>query len=63
MERSYASRIYGGKTVDSIAEFENVAQAFEHVTMVNMWRGFFSKDEKFKAFQSSPFKTYRIYLE
>ena len=31
MERSYASRIYGGKTIDSVAEFEDVAQSFgEH---------------------------------
>ena len=60
MERSYASRIYGGKTIDSVAEFEDVAQAFgEHVTMMNMWRGFSQKMKSLKAFQSSPFKTYK----
>ena len=59
-ERSYAARIYGGKSIDSIAEFEDVAQAFgEHVTMMNMWRGFSQKMKSLKAFQSNPLKTYK----
>lgn len=59
-ERSYAAKVYGGKSIDSIAEFEDVAMAFgEHVTMVNMWRAFSQKMKSLKAFQSNPIKTYK----
>ena len=43
-ERVYAARMYGGKTIDSVAEFEDVAQAFgEHVVTSNMISAFNSK--------------------
>ena len=59
-ERSYAAKVYGGKTIDSIAEFEDVAQAFgEHVTMMNMWRAFSQKMKSLKALQTNPLKTYK----
>ena len=38
-ERRYAAKRYGGKTVDSVAEFEADAMAFgEHIATTNMWR-------------------------
>ena len=38
-ERRYASFRYGGKTVDSVAEYEADAMAFgEHIATTNMWR-------------------------
>jgi len=59
-ERKYAARVYGGRTIDSVAEFEDVALAFgEHVTMMNMWRAYSQKLKSLKAFQSNPLKTYK----
>ena len=41
LERLYASRVHGGKLVDGVAEFEDVALAFgEHIAATNMWRAF-----------------------
>ncbi len=43
-ERKYASWRFGGKTVDSVAEFEDMAAAFgEHLATTNMWRAFSQK--------------------
>ena len=43
-ERVYAARMYGGKSIDSVAEFEDVAQAFgEHIVTSNMIKAFNSK--------------------
>ena len=56
-ERRYASKVYGGKTVDSVAEFEADAAAFgEHIAMTNMFRAF-SKDFK-KLSILKPLKSY-----
>ena len=55
-ERRYASKLYGGKTVDSVAEFEADAAAFgEHLASTNMFRAFnkdFRKLSIFKPLQS-----------
>ena len=41
-ERRFASKMYGGRTVDSVAEFEADAAAFgEHMAATNMFRAFF----------------------
>ena len=38
-ERRYAAKRFGGKTVDSVAEYEADAMAFgEHLATTNMWR-------------------------
>ena len=50
-ERSYASKVYGGKTVDSVAEFEDDAAAFgEHMAAFNMFRAFSQDFKKVKYF-------------
>ena len=41
LERLYAARMHGGKLVDGVAEFENVALAFgEHIAATTMWKAF-----------------------
>ena len=43
-ERKIAARMYGGKTIDSVAEYEDVALAFgEHMAVSNMIRAFSQK--------------------
>ena len=41
-ERRFASKMYGGRTVDSVAEFEADAMAFgEHMATTALWKSFF----------------------
>ena len=41
IERLYAARLHGGKTLDGVAEFEDVALAFgEHIAATTMWKAF-----------------------
>jgi len=55
-ERKYASWRFGGKTVDSVAEFEDMAAAFgEHLATANMWRSF-SQKWKTKDIIKNPFR-------
>ena len=55
-ERKYASWRWGGKTVDSVAEFEDMAAAFgEHLATANMWRTF-SQHWNTKAVAKNPFR-------
>ena len=59
-ERLYASKMYGGKYVDGIAEFENEALAFgEHVATTKMWAAFKKSRKELNIFKSSPLKTYK----
>ena len=44
LERKYAARRYGGDTIDSVAEYEDIAFAFgEHLAHTNMLRSFSQK--------------------
>jgi hypothetical protein len=44
LERRYATFRFGGKTLDSVAEYEHIAQSFgEHLATANMWRSFSQK--------------------
>ncbi len=55
-ERKIAARMYGGRTIDSVAEYEDVAQAFgEHIATSNMWRAF-SQKWKWKKVLRNPFR-------
>ena len=57
-ERRYASKVYGGKTVDSVAEFEADAAAFgEHMAATNMFRAFSQDFKKLSIFK--PINSYR----
>jgi hypothetical protein len=59
-ERKIAARMYGGKTIDSVAEYEDVAAAFgEHLAATNMFRAFSQKWKSVKPLSSSPLKTYK----
>jgi len=59
-ERKIAARMYGGKTIDSVAEYEDVAAAFgEHLAATNMFRAFSQKWKSVKPLTSSPLKTYK----
>ena len=59
-ERKIAARMYGGKTIDSVAEYEDVAQAFgEHIASTNMFRAFSQKWKSVKPLTSNPLKTYK----
>ena len=59
-ERKIAARMYGGKTIDSVAEYEDVAQAFgEHLAATNMFRAFSQKWKSVKPLTSNPLKTYK----
>ena len=59
-ERKIAARMYGGSTIDSIAEYEDVAQAFgEHIAVTNMFRAFSQKWKSVKPLSSNPLKTYK----
>ncbi len=58
-ERKIAARMYGGKTVDSVAEYEDIAAAFgEHLAATNMFRAFSQKWKSIKPLSSNPLKTY-----
>jgi len=55
-ERRYASWRFGGKTVDSVAEYEDIAAAFgEHLATANMWRSF-SQKWNTKQITKNPFR-------
>jgi len=55
-ERKYAAWRYGGKTIDSVAEFEADAMAFgEHIVTSNMWRAF-SQKWQWKKVLRNPFR-------
>lgn len=55
-ERKIAARMYGGKTIDSVAEYEDIAQAFgERIATDNMWRAF-SQQWKWKKVLRNPFR-------
>ena len=55
-ERKIAAKMYGGRTIDSVAEYEDVAQAFgEHIATSNMWRAF-SQKWKWKKVLRNPFR-------
>ena len=57
-ERRFASMRYGGKTVDSVAEFEADAMAFgEHLATTNMWRAF--KQDFSKLSLKRPIELYK----
>lgn len=57
-ERRYASKMYGGKTVDSVAEFEADAAAFgEHLATTNMWRAFSADFKKLNL--KKPLQSYK----
>ena len=59
-ERKIAARMYGGKTIDSVAEYEDVAAAFgEHLAATNMFRAFSQKWKSVKPLTSNPLKTYK----
>jgi len=59
-ERKIAARMYGGKTIDSVAEYEDVAAAFgEHLAATNMFRAFSQKWKSVKPLSSNPLKTYK----
>ena len=59
-ERKIAARMYGGKTIDSVAEYEDVAAAFgEHLAATNMFRAFSQKWKSVKPLASNPLKTYK----
>jgi len=59
-ERKIAARMYGGKTIDSVAEYEDVAQAFgEHLAATNMFRAFSQKWKSVKPLSSNPLNTYK----
>ena len=59
-ERKIAARMYGGKTIDSVAEYEDIAQAFgEHIAVTNMFRAFSQKWKSVKPLSSNPLKTYK----
>ena len=46
-ERRFASKMYGGRTVDSVAEFEADAMAFgEHMATTALWKSFFQDFNK-----------------
>ena len=60
LERKYAARLYGGSTLDSVAEFEDIALAFgENMAMTGMWRAFSQKFKSLKPLSSNPLKTYK----
>ena len=59
-ERKMAARMYGGKTIDSVAEYEDIAFAFgEHLAHTNMLRAFSQKWKSVKPLSSNPLKTYK----
>lgn len=59
-ERKIAARMYGGSTIDSVAEYEDIAQAFgEHIAVTNMFRAFSQKWKSVKPLSSNPLKTYK----
>ena len=59
-ERKIAARMYGGKTIDSVAEYEDVAAAFgEHLAATNMFRAFSQKWKSVKPLSSNPLNTYK----
>ncbi|WP_435149975.1 hypothetical protein ACIJYB_03965 [Candidatus Pelagibacter bacterium nBUS_44] len=59
-ERKIAARMYGGSTIDSVAEYEDVAAAFgEHLAATNMFRAFSQKWKSVKPLASNPLKTYK----
>ena len=60
VERKIAARMYGGKTIDSVAEYEDIAMAFgEHLAHTNMLRSFSQKWKSIKPLSSNPLKTYK----
>ena len=59
-ERKMAARMYGGKTIDSVAEYEDIAFAFgEHLAHTNMLRAFSQKWKSVKPLSTNPLKTYK----
>jgi len=59
-ERLYASKMYGGKYVDGVAEFENEALAFgEHMATTKMWAAFKKSAADLKILKTNPLKTYK----
>ena len=59
-ERKVAARLYGGRSIDSVAEYEDIAAAFgEHLASTNMLRAFSQKFKSLKALSSNPAKTYK----
>ena len=60
VERKIAARMYGSKTIDSVAEYEDIAMAFgEHLAHTNMLRSFSQKWKSVKPLSSNPLKTYK----
>ena len=57
-ERKYAAYRYGGKTIDGVAEFEDVALAFgEHMAASGMFKAF---SQKFKSLKiTEPLQSYK----
>ena len=59
-ERLYASKRYGGKYIDGVAEYENEALAFgEHLATTKMWAAFRKSFGDLKILKSNPIKTYK----
>ena len=59
-ERKYAAWRYGGRTIDSVAQYEDIALAWgEHIASTNMLRLFSQEIKSLKAFKTNPLKTYK----